>query len=237
MTVAQEAPLADQGLVARIVGVLLSPKDTFAAIAARPRWLGVMAITLVVVAACQFLIMSSPEMQDAMIEQATRNPNVSDQQLDATERFIGVLPYVVAGATLILGPLFSIVIAGILLLIFSTLMGGEAKFKQVFAVMAHSGVVSSLSALLSAGLIMIGAPPTGANPPGANLGIFVPMLEETSFVTQFLSAIDLILVWWIVTLSIGLGVLYKRRTGGIATTLLIVYILFALVLGYARSGS
>ena len=145
MTVAQEAPLADQGLVARIVGVLLSPKDTFAAIAARPRWLGVMAITLVVVAACQFLIMSSPEMQDAMIEQATRNPNVSDQQLDATERFIGVLPYVVAGATLILGPLFSIVIAGILLLIFSTLMGGEAKFKQVFAVMAHSGVVSSLS--------------------------------------------------------------------------------------------
>jgi hypothetical protein len=94
-----------------------------------------------------------------------------------------------------------------------------------------------LSGLLSAGLIMIGAQPTGPNPPGANLGVFVPMLEETSFVTQFLSAIDLILVWWVVTLSIGLGVLYKRRTGGIATTLLLIYVLFALVIGYARSGS
>jgi hypothetical protein len=230
-------PASQPGLLSRIIGVLTSPKETFAAIAARPRWFGVMAITLVIVAACQYIIMSSPEMQDAMIDQAARNPNMNDQQLAATEQFVGVLPFVIAGATLILGPVFSVVIAGILLLIFSTLMGGAATFKQVFAVMAHSGVVSSLSAVLSAGLITIGAPPTGANPPGANLGIFFPMLEETSFVTQFLSAIDLILVWWIVTISIGLAVLYKRRTGGIATTLLCIYVLFALVIGYARSGS
>jgi hypothetical protein len=196
-----------------------------------------MAITLVIAAACQYYIMSSPGMQDAMFEQATRNPNMSDQQVAGVERFISVLPYVIAGATLILGPAVSALIAGILLMIFSTLMGGEAKFKQVYAVMAHSGVVSSVSALLSAGLILLGAMPTGANPPGANLGIFVPMLDETSFVTQFLSAIDLVLVWWLVTLSIGLAVLYKRRTGGIAFTLLCVYVLFALVIGYARSGS
>ena len=230
-------PVSQPGLLARIVGVLTSPRSTFAAVAARPRWLGVMAITLVIVAACQFYIMSSPDMQDAIFQQATRNPNMSDQQVAGVERFVSILPYGIAGATLILGPLFSAIIAGILLLIFSTLMGGEAKFKQVYAVMAHAGVVSTLSALLTAGMIMIGARPTGANPPGANLGIFVPMLEETSFLTQFLSAIDLVLVWWLVTLSIGLGVLYKRRTGGIAFSLLCVYVLLALVLGYARSGS
>jgi len=230
-------PVSQPGLLARIVGVLTSPRSTFAAVAARPRWLGVMAITLVIGAGCQYYIMSSQGMQDAMFEQATRNPNMSDQQVAGVERFISVLPYVIAGATLILGPLFSAVIAGILLLIFSTLMGGEAKFKQVYAVMAHSGVVSTVAALLGAGLIMLGAQPTGANPPGANLGIFVPMLEETSFVTQFLSAIDLVLIWWLVTLSIGLAVLYKRRTGGIAFTLLCVYVLIALLRGYAGSRS
>lgn len=230
-------PASQPGLFTRIIGVLTSPRQTFAAVAARPRWLGVMALTLVIGAACQYYIMSSQGMQDAMFEQATRNPNMSDQQVAGVERFISVLPYVIAGATLILGPLFSAVIAGILLLIFSTLMGGEAKFKQVYAVMAHSGVVSTVSALLGAGLIMLGAQPTGANPPGANLGIFVPMLEETSFVTQFLSAIDLVLIWWLITLSIGLAVLYKRRTGGIAFTLLCIYVLIALVRGYAGSRS
>jgi hypothetical protein len=218
-------------------GVLTSPRETFAAVAARPRWLGVMAITLAITATCQYVIFSSPDIQDAMIAQATRNPNVSDAQVAATEQFIPRLPAIFAGATLFLGPVFTAIIGGILLLIFSTLMGGAATFKQVYSVVAHSGVVSMLSGLLSAGLIMIGAPPTGPNPPGANLGIFVPMLEETSFVTQFLSAIDLVLVWWVVTLSIGLAVLYKRRTFGIAATLLCIYVLFALVIGYARSGS
>jgi Yip1 domain len=230
-------PASQPGLFARIIGVLTSPRQTFAAVAARPRWLGVMAITLTVTAACQYLILSSPDMQEAMIAQATRNPNMSDAQVAATESFIPRLPAIFAGATLILGPLFSAIVSGILLMIFSTLMGGAATFKQVYAVVAHSGVVSMLSGVLSAGLIAIGAPPTGPNPPGANLGIFVPMLEETSFVTQFLSAIDLVLVWWVVTLSIGLAVLYKRRTGGIAFTLFCVYVLFALVIGYARSGS
>jgi hypothetical protein len=220
-----------------MIGVLTSPRETFAAIAERPRWLGVLAITLVIAAACQYVILSSPDMQDAMIAQATRNPNMTDQQIAATEQFIPRLAAVFAGVTLVFGPVITAIIAGILMLIFSTLMGGAATFKQVYAVVAHSGVVSSLTGLLTAGMILIGAKPTGATPPGANLGIFVPMLEETAFVTQFLSAIDLVLIWWVVTLSIGLSVLYKRRTGGIATTLICLYVLFALVIGYARSGS
>lgn len=236
-TATQQDQSAQPGLLARIVGVLLSPKETFAAVASRPRWFGVMVVTLSITAACQYFIMSSPGMQEAMIEQATRNPNMSDEQVAATERFIPMLPYVFAGATLFLGPVFSVIIAGILLMIFSTLMGGSATFKQVFAVNAHSGVVSMLSGLVGAGLIMIGAEPSGTTPPGANLGVFVPMLEETSFLTQFLIAIDLILVWWLITLSIGLAVLYKRRTGGIAVTLLSIYVVFALIIGWFRSGS
>ena len=215
----------------------MSPKETYAAVAARPRWFGVLAITLVIAAACQYIIFSSLGMQDAMVDQATRNPNVTDQQIDTIERFISILPYVISGATLILGPLISAAISGILLLIFSTLMGGTATFKQVFAIGAHSGVVSSLSGMISAGLILLGAEPSGTTPPGTNLGIFVPMLEETSFITSVLSSIDLILVWWILSLSIGLGVLYKRRTGGIATSLICVYVVIALIIGFVRSGS
>ena len=72
---------------------------------------------------------------------------------------------------------------------------------------------------------------------GASLDVFVPMFEETSFVARFLGGIDLFFIWWIVSVSIGLGVLYKRRTGGIATTLLGIYVLIVLIVAIWRSGS
>jgi hypothetical protein len=234
-TTVQEKPPAELGLFARIIGVLVSPKETFAAIAARPKWIGILAVTLTVGAGCQYIILSSPAMHDAMVDQALRgNPNVTEEQ---AERIISVLPYAISGATLLLGAVFTAIFAGILMLIFSTLMGGSARFKQVYSVVAHSGVVSTLQGIVTAALLLAGAKPAGTSPPGANLAIFVPMLDEMSFVTRFLGTIDLILVWWLITMSIGLGVLYRRRTGGIATTLLAIYLVIALIVGYARSGS
>jgi Yip1 domain len=237
-TTVGEKPSASPGLVARIIGVLVSPRQTFATIAANPKWLGVMVITLVIGATCQYVIFSSPSMQDEIFKVMTRNPNMTDQQVAAIEN--NVLPRVptfISAATLFLGPLAAAIVSGILMLIFSTLMGGSARFKQIYAVVAHAGVVSSLSAILGAALITAGAPPSGTRAPGANLAVFVPMLEETSFVTHFLGAIDLVLVWWLVTLSIGLAVLYRRKTGGIATTLVAIYVVIALIIAYAQSGS
>jgi hypothetical protein len=233
MTTVQEKPLP--GLLSRIIGVMVSPRETFAAVAAKPKWLGVLAITLTIGSACQYYILSSPDMQEAMIDQGLqRSPTANEQQI---ERVVSVLPYAIAGGTLILGAGLTAVTAGILMLIFSTLMGGSATFKQVYAVVAHSGVVSTLQGIITAGLLLLGAKPSGTTPPGANLAIFVPFLDETSYVTKFLGAIDLILVWWIVTMSIGLAVMYRRRTGGIATTLLAIYLVIALIVGYVRSGS
>jgi len=64
----------------------------------------------------------------------------------------------------------------------------------------------------------------------------VPFLEDTSFVARFLGSIDLFYVWWMVSLSIGLGVLYRRRTTPIATSVIVVYVVIALVIAAARSA-
>jgi hypothetical protein len=71
----------------------------------------------------------------------------------------------------------------------------------------------------------------------ATLDVFVPMVEETSFIARFLGAIDLFWIWWCVSVAIGVGVLFKRKTGGIAMTFLGIYVCLALVLGIVRSGS
>jgi len=65
----------------------------------------------------------------------------------------------------------------------------------------------------------------------------VPMLEETSFVARFLGAIDLFYVWWSINVAIGVGVLFKRKTFGIAATFVGVYVAIALLLAIVRSGN
>ena len=232
----------DPGLFARLIGVLFSPKETFAAIVARPRWLAVMVVTLVMSSAAYYVILSSQDMQDAIVDQQVRAMEsrgnvVSDQQIANIERFIGYLPVGYAVGIFVLGPLFGAAIAGIVTGIFTTLMGGNGTFKQVFAVMNHAGFIPAISALFIAGMLAVGAKPIGARPPGANLGVFLPMLEETSFLAVLLRSIDMFLLWWMVVLAIGLGVLYKRRTGPIATTLIGLYIVIALLIATFTSGS
>ena len=232
----------DPGLFGRLIGVLFSPKETFAAIVARPRWLAVMIVTLVMSSAAYYVILSSQDMQDAIVDQQVRAMEsrgnvVSDQQIANIERFIGYLPVGYAVGIFVLGPLFGAAIAGIVTGIFTALMGGNGTFKQVFAVMNHAGFIPAISALFIAGMLAVGAKPIGARPPGANLGVFLPMLEDTSFLAVLLRSIDMFLLWWMVVLAIGLGVLYKRRTGPIATTFIGLYIVIALLIATFTSGS
>ena len=110
-------------------------------------------------------------------------------------------------------------------------MGGSATFKHVYAVVTHSTVIVALQQVFSVALSY-----ASGKAAGANLGIFVPTLDETNFVTLFLGSIDLFLVWATFSLAIGLGVLYQRRTGPIAMTLLGLYFVIALVIAYFRFG-
>ena len=65
------------GLSARLVGVLLSPRETFAAVAAKPRWLGVMLVTMVMSSAAYYVILSSQDMQDAIVDQQVTGDRVA----------------------------------------------------------------------------------------------------------------------------------------------------------------
>ena len=72
------------------------------------------------------------------------------------------------------------------------------------------------------------------------LSVFMPFLNDNTFPARFFGFIDLFRIWWIVNLAIGIGVLYKRRTTPIATTMLVLYAVIALIVaavGLALSGA
>jgi Yip1-like protein len=227
---------APKSLPARFIGVITSPRDTFASVAAHPKWLGMLAVTALIVAIFTALPMTTEAGRQAAIDQQVQQMQsfgmtVSDQMYEALEKGSGRMPYTTGISVLVVTPIFVVIIAGILFAIFNAALGGEASFKQVFAVLVHAGAVSTMSAVFS-GIVNYFRGSMGSV---ANLGALLPMLAENSFAGRMLGMVDVFLIWWLVVLSIGLGVLYRRRTQPIAISLLTVYALIAIVVALIKS--
>jgi hypothetical protein len=224
-------------LPARLAGVLYSPRAAYAAVAAQPRWLGALAIVLLLSMTGVAAFLSTEVGQTAMLDQQIRQAEaftgrpVSDAQYQRLEQILPYAPYLAAGGQLVFLPLAAVVLAGVAVLVFNAILGADAAFRQVFAVIAHSGIVIVVAQLLGLPLTYVRQSLTSP----ANLGVFAPFLDEASFAARFLSAIDLFYVWWLVSLAIGLGVLYRKRTAPIATSLLSLYVLIALIVAVIRS--
>lgn len=226
-----------KSLPARIVGVIFSPRATYAALAARPQWLGVLAFVAVFTAIGAFAFMSTDVGKQAWLDAAVRQQEafgrtLTDQQYDRMQQMSNYAPYFSAVSVIVL-PLVVTLVSAVFLGVFNAIGGGDASFKQVLAVISHSTVILPVTQLVGLPLAYARETLTGVT----NVMVFFPFLDENTFAAWFLGAVDLVYIWWIVSAAIGLGVLYRRRTGPIATTLLIVYAAIALVIAAIRTAS
>jgi len=237
---ASESTPAAKGLSlpARIIGVLTSPRATYADVAARPRWLGVVLFVAIVGSASVFTFLSTDVGQQAAFDQQRTTMEsfgvrINDAQLARMEQGLKYAPYTGGIGQLVFWPLAGAILAGIGLGIFNALLGGDATFKQVFAIVAHSGVVMTLAQLFGLPLAYARESMAGST----NLAVLFPFLDEASFVARLLGGIDLFVVWWAISLSIGLGVLFRRRTGPIAISILSVYGAIALIIAAIKTAA
>ena len=235
-TSTETGDLAPLGLISRFIGVITSPKATFQRVVAHPRSLGMLALTTVLVAFCAALPLTTDAGRQAGLDQQVKTlesfgMQVNDQMYDGMAKSMRTAPYTTGISILIVAPVIACIIAGILFAIFTAAMGGQATFKQVLAVVAHAGVISTLSQLFTGPLNYF----RGSVSSATNLAVFLPMLDETSFLGRLFGMIDLFWIWYFVVLAIGLGVLYKRRTQGIAMTLFAIYGVIILVLAAVMS--
>jgi Yip1 domain len=229
---------ASSSLPARILGVLFSPRATYAGVAAQPRALGVLLVVALLSGAGLYTFLSTEVGKQASLEQQTRmlesfGVKITDAQYERMQQGIGRGAIFAAVGQLVTLPLFAAIIAGIALGIFNALLSGDGTFRQVYAIVCHSGVVILLSQAFGLPLAYARATLTSA----ANLAVFAPFLDETSFAARALGSIDLFILWWIVSLSIGLGVLYKKRTSPIAWSFTAVYVFIGLVIAGIRSAT
>ena len=226
-----------KGLPARLAGVLFAPRATYADVAARPRWLGAFLAVYLVTASVTTLFMSTDVGRNAVVDQQIsqseafgRRPNQQAiDRLESMSRYYAYFAPVTQFVSLALGSLLA---AAVLFAVFNAVMGGDASFKQVYSIVVHSGVILAVLSPFTTALAYARQTLTTAT----NLGVFFPFLDENSFPARLLGAIDLVFIWWIVSLAIGLAVLYRRRTGPIATTLLVIYASIGLIIAAIKTA-
>jgi hypothetical protein len=236
MTATPPAAAARRNLGARLLGVLFSPRATYAEVAANPRWLGVFLTVFLVMSAAATAFVATEVGRTAVVDQQIAQSEaygrtMDQARVDAFERMSSNYVYLAAIYQFFVQTIATLMVAGLAFAVFTALLGGDATFRQVFAVAAHSGVVLAALSLFTTPLAYARESVSGAT----NLGIFLPFLDERSFAARMLGAIDLTYIWWLISLAIGLSVLYRKRTAPIATSLLVIYASIGLIIAVIKT--
>jgi hypothetical protein len=232
----ETTPAPSASLAARLIGVLFSPRDAYTAVAAKPRAAGALLVAIVIMALAQGLFLASDVGKSASLDQQLGvmkavGVTVTDQMVQQLESRMAIAPYTTAVSLAIFVPLIGAGLAGLVLALFTAVLGGGATFKQVYAVVAHSMIIGALTQAFSVPIQYL----RGDMASPGRLSVFFPMLPEMSFVTYLLSAIDVFILWSLINLSIGVAVLYKRKTGSVASVLLGIYAVVVVIIATVRA--
>ena len=218
------------GFLPRLIGVIRCPRTTFRAVAASPRWVGLVMVLALITAASQALLFQTEVGQVALVDQWERTTLAFGQPVDDAryaefQALSGKGPLYGVATALVAGPVLTLVLAVVVALVFRR-GNRNVSFSQVLAVVAHASVILAIRLLVSAPVSYAREATGGAT----SLGLWFPALDAASFAGQFVGALDIFVLWWVVLLAIGVGVLYGRRARSVAAAFLGIYAGLALLL-------
>ena len=227
-TVAAGSTSAPMSVFARFVGIITAPRATFQNVVSHPKILGMLLLTTVIIAVAAALPMTTDAGKQAALDQQVSQleafgMTVGDEQYEQMRKGMAIAPYTTGISVLVASPIIVAILAGILFAVFNAALGGDASYKQLYAVVVHAGVISTLGQLFIGPFNYF----RGSTSNPTTFGALLPMFDETSFIGRFVGMLDLFIIWWVFVLAIGLAVLYRRRTQPIALTLFGIYAVIA----------
>jgi len=203
--------------LARIVGTFAAPGHTFADIVREPHFILCWCVQVVVgvgFAAMMLHKVGAYELARQTLMQSSRTRALDPAALQtAINHSAKIFQY-----TMYFSPVASIIVLLLLGWIFqgisNFLLGQEAGYKQTMSVVSHAFLTQTLFGILAMVVLALMADPTRfqlANPLGTNLGFFLDKSTTSAFVYAFGTHLDIISLWTVVLLSLGLAKLGGRK--------------------------
>ena len=202
-----EVPQGPEG-ASRVIGVLIGPRRTFAAIVEKPDWLLPLVLLVVIGVATVFSFGRRVGWVGIVTKQLAGNSRIAQltvqQQAQAIARAAALAPTVAyiettAGAVILL-----LVVAGIFLGAFNIVFGAKIRFGQSFSIAAYGFLPEALKGLLAL-VVMWVRPPEGIdlqNLVMSNVGAFLSS-GAPAWLRLLASSIDVFSFWTMGLLAIG----------------------------------
>jgi hypothetical protein len=207
----------------RLVGMIRAPRATLSSVIDRPRSLDLALLVIAIAAACSVGFLMTRVGRIAALDQEVRQLEslgtiVTDARYAELRRLQPYRPLISAVMIVVGWPLVWLVLAFVLRAI-GNRGSTQATFAQVFAVVVHASAIFALRAVVTTPINYVRESLGGA----ASLGVLLPGLGESTFVARLLGTLDVFVLWWVVVVAMGLGMLYHTRTLPVARWLFGAY--------------
>jgi hypothetical protein len=201
-----------------------SPRETLTNAAANPRSLDLALLVLAIAATCSAGFLMTRVGQLAALDQQVRQLEsfgavITDDRYVELRRLVPYRPLISAALIVVGWPLFWVASARVVQWIGNRAGRGEPEFRKVLSVVVHASAILAVRALVSLPIDYARESLGGAT----SLAIVLPSFGESTFPARLVGAVDIFIVWWVVLMAMGLGILYQTRTLPIARWLFGAY--------------
>jgi uncharacterized membrane protein SpoIIM required for sporulation len=204
----------------RLLGVLLSPGETFSQIAARPTWLAPLLFSLAVSIATLGLFADRVGWERYLLRQAEQSEEWQklseterERQAEGIRKFAAAMPWISTFGAAVQLPLIVAIGGGLLLFAFNSIAGADLTFKTSLAIFSH-GIfpLLGIAGLLGLVVLLLKDPATIdlENLVASNAGV---LLESGASrrARALATSLDIFSIWSVALLAIGYRAANPRR--------------------------
>lgn len=209
----EEAPKSS---VSRMIGVFVSPGETFADIVRKPDFLAPLVVGILATIAFSEIMLAKIGMDRIVrmqLEQSGRMSQMTSDQVDQAVSQGAKFGSIITHAIGLLGaPIGILIIAAVGLGIANLIFGAKTKFGVAFAVTSYAGMISVLGAVVGI-LVMLFGDPEHFNPSApvpTALAFFMDQAHTSKPLFALATSLDLFTFWYMAILGIG----FAATTGG-----------------------
>jgi hypothetical protein len=212
-----EAPMSEPS---RLAGVLIEPGKAFRDIAARPRWVVPLVLTLLAAMTYVFLFGHrggwEPYLRQTLDRSSRTAQLTPERKEEAIARQSKILPIASVAGAAVVTPVYNLAAAAVLLFIFNTFMSAELKFRQMFAIMCYGGLPHLIFSILAIVVLFLKGVEefNFDNPLAFNPGAFLDPLQTSKSGYALASSLDLFSFWTIVLVATGIAAAGRKIAFG-----------------------